>query len=67
MLLQFSLTVALGAVSLVSAQDPYTITGFSISEGSAVPLRQNINELQSAGGAQWYVGSHVVVGFLANK
>ncbi|KAH8722111.1 tyrosinase [Ilyonectria robusta] len=53
MLLQFSLTVALSAVSLVSAQDPITITGFSISEGSAVPLRQNINELQSAGGAQW--------------
>ncbi|KAH7151842.1 tyrosinase [Dactylonectria estremocensis] len=54
MLLRFSLTaLVLGAVSSVSAQDPYPITGFSIAEGSAVPLRQNINELQAAGGAQW--------------
>ncbi|KAF7545891.1 hypothetical protein G7Z17_g8825 [Cylindrodendrum hubeiense] len=52
--MRFSLTaLALGAVSLVSAQDSYPITGFPIAEGSAVPLRKNINELQSAGGAQW--------------
>ncbi|KAK7415280.1 hypothetical protein QQX98_006029 [Neonectria punicea] len=54
MQLRLSLTaLALGAASLVTAQDRYPITGISVPEGSAVPLRQNINELQAAGGAQW--------------
>lgn len=37
------------------AQDPYAITGVSVSDPeNGVPLRRNINELQAAGGAQWY-------------
>ncbi|PWI69456.1 hypothetical protein PCL_01103 [Purpureocillium lilacinum] len=36
------------------AQDPYAITGVSVSDPeNGVPLRRNINELQAAGGAQW--------------
>lgn len=55
MLPSFSyLTVlALAAASVVDAQARYPITGVSVASGSAVPLRKNINALQSAGGAAW--------------
>lgn len=45
----------LGTAPRVLAADPYAITGVSVPQGGeGVPLRLNINDLQAAGGPQWY-------------
>lgn len=45
----------LGAVPLVLAQQPYAITGVAVDpRAGGVPLRQDIDQLQAQGGAQWY-------------
>lgn len=55
MLLKAAVAIlALGTAPFAAAQDPYPITGVSVNQGAGVPLRQNINDLQNAGGAQWY-------------
>lgn len=49
-----SILAVLGASPLAVA-DPYPITDAPVPRGSnGVPLRKNINELQSAGEPQWY-------------
>ncbi|KFA71768.1 hypothetical protein S40288_08752 [Stachybotrys chartarum IBT 40288] len=46
--------LGLGAVPLVHSQTPYPITGVTVDPRSGgVPLRQNINQLQSQGGPKW--------------
>ncbi|KAK7432037.1 hypothetical protein QQZ08_001327 [Neonectria magnoliae] len=54
MLFRFSSLVwALCAVGVVNAQSAYPITGVKVDAGAAIPLRKNINALQSTGGPQW--------------
>ncbi|KND89565.1 Tyrosinase [Tolypocladium ophioglossoides CBS 100239] len=46
--------LALGTAPFAVALDPYPVTGVSVDpKAGSVPLRQNINDLQSAGGAPW--------------
>ncbi|KAI5467725.1 hypothetical protein BGZ63DRAFT_345976 [Mariannaea sp. PMI_226] len=45
--------LTLGAASLVSAQVPFPVTGVNVAQGQAVPLRKNINDLQTNGGPEW--------------
>lgn len=54
MLFRFSLLVsALAGLSMVAGQK-YPITGVKVGVSSTnVPIRKNINDLQSAGGPQW--------------
>lgn len=44
-------------VSPADAQSAPYITGVAVTGGGAVPMRKNINDLQSAGGPQWLVTS----------
>lgn len=53
MMLQASVSVlALAAVSLAQGTAHIPVTGVPVSSGSAVPLRQNINDLVKSG-PQW--------------
>lgn len=53
MLLQSAVAV-LALASGVVSQKPYAVTGVPTDIKNGVPLRLNINQLQSNGGAQWY-------------
>lgn len=55
MLLQTLLLWAAWGLTLVSSQNPYPITGVQVENpANGVPMRKNINDLQNAGGPQWY-------------
>ncbi|KAJ6788012.1 hypothetical protein PWT90_01124 [Aphanocladium album] len=45
--------VTLGLASTAVAQDHILVTGIATTQGRTVPVRQNINDLQSAGGPAW--------------
>ncbi|PNY24311.1 Tyrosinase [Tolypocladium capitatum] len=55
MLLEAAVAVlALATAPFAVAQDPYPVTGVPVGSGvDGVPLRQNINDLQAAGGPAW--------------
>lgn len=48
--------LALLVLVLADNQDPFILSGVSVSDSSgSVPLRREISELQAEGGAQWFV------------